>query len=295
MVMLAAGVIIERRSATCWQSAISAYYYTSAHSIVIAALLALGTLFIVYKGSTDTEDVLLTLAGVCTLIAAMVPQGRPAPLCGQADLPKEFEPAMLPNVYAVVIALIVGWAAIQIQHCIAGTREPRSPVGILSLCVFWLIMALGLIALLFFRDKFLEYAHGAAGTLLLSAFILTAFCTAYVVGREDPSKSPHRRGYQLWYWGIAFLMLGTLIFVVFLHLRHPSWLGEFWLLVIEAGLILEFALYWLVQTFELWDTPDRRELLSEDVRNQTKHGLKGLKSDLLEARKKGRGKFWPFL
>ncbi|HEY2501827.1 MAG TPA: hypothetical protein VGI68_10525, partial [Mycobacterium sp.] len=82
---------------------------------------------------------------------------------------------------------------------------------------------------------------------------------------------------------------------VFLHLRHPSWLGEFWLLVIEAGLILEFALYWLVQTFELWDTPDRRELLSEDVRNQTKHGLKGLKSDLLEARKKGRGKFWPFL
>jgi hypothetical protein len=294
MVMLAAGVIIERRSATCWQSAISAYYYTSAHSIVIAALLALGTLFIVYKGSTDTEDVLLTLAGVCTLIAAMVPQGRPAPLCGQADLPKQFEPAMLPNVYAVVIALIVGWVAIQVQHCLAGTRQTRSPVGMLSLCVFWLIMALGLIALLFFRDKFLEYAHGAAGTLLLSAFIATAFCTAYVVGREDPSKSPHRRGYQLWYWGIAFLMLGTLIFVVFLHLRHPSWLGEFWLLVIEAALILEFALYWLVQTVELWDTPDRRELLSQATRNQTKQGLKGL--NLAQARTKPRGeKLWPFL
>jgi hypothetical protein len=295
MVMLAAGVIIEKRSATCWQSAISAYYYTSAHSIVIAALLALGTLFIVYKGSTDTEDALLTLAGVCTLIAAMVPQGRPSPLCGQADLPKEFEPAMLPNVYAVVIALSLGWAAIQVQHWFAGTRQTRSPVGILSLCVFWLIMALGLIALLFFPDKFLEYAHGAAGTLLLSAFIATAFCTAYVVGREDPS-TPHRRGYQLWYWGIAFLMLGTLIFVVFLHLRHPSWLGEVWLLVIEAALILEFALYWLVQTAELWDTPDRRELLSQATRNQTKHGLKGLKSDLAQARTKPRGeKLWPFL
>jgi hypothetical protein len=209
MVMLAAGVIIEKRSATCWQSAISAYYYTSAHSIVIAALLALGTLFIVYKGSTDTEDVLLTLAGVCTLIAAMVPQGRPSPLCGQADLPKEFEPA--------------------------------------------------------------------------------------IVGREDPS-TPHRRGYQLWYWGIALLMLGTLIFVVFLRLRHPSWLGEVWVLVIEAALILEFALYWLVQTAALWDTPDRRELLSQATRNQTKHGLKGLKSDLAQARTKPRGeKLWPFL
>jgi hypothetical protein len=299
MVMLAAAVIIERISATCWQSAISAYYYTSAHSIEIAALLALGTLFIVYKGSTDTEDVLLTLAGVCTLTAAMVPQGRPVPLCGSADLPPEYkvEPAMLPNVWAVVIALSLGWVVMMlVQHCRGDTRQPRSPVGILSLCVFWLIMALGLIALLFFPDKFKEYAHGAAGVLMLSAFVVTTFCTAYVVGREDLSKSPHRRGYQWWYWGIALLMLGTLIFVVFLHLRHPSWLGELWVLVIEAALILEFAAYWVVQTVELWNTPDRRELLPEDVREQTKHGLKGLKSDLADARTKPRGdKLWPFL
>ena len=64
LVMVFAAVIIERVPATCWHRAVGAYYYTSAHSIVIAALLALGTLFIVYKGSSDTEDVLLTLAGV---------------------------------------------------------------------------------------------------------------------------------------------------------------------------------------------------------------------------------------
>jgi hypothetical protein len=295
MVMLAVAVIIERLPATCWQSAISAYYYTSAHSIVIAALLALGALFIVYKGSTDTEDALLTLAGVCTLVAAMVPQGRPSPLCGHADLPKEYEPAMLPNVWAVVIALSLGWVAMLVQHWRAGTRQTRSPVGILSLSVFWLIMALGLIALLFFPDKFLEYAHGTAGTLLLSAFIATTFCTAYVVGREDVS-TPHRRGYQLFYWWIAAFMLGTLIFVVFLHLRHPSWLGDVWVLVIEAALILEFAIYWLVQTAELWHTPDRRQLLSQATRDQTKYGLKGLKSDLAQAKTKPRGeKLWPFL
>ena len=46
MVMLAAAVIAERRSATGWQSALSEYYYTSAHSIFIAALLALSTLFL---------------------------------------------------------------------------------------------------------------------------------------------------------------------------------------------------------------------------------------------------------
>jgi hypothetical protein len=303
LVMLAAAVIIERVPAICWQSAISSYYYTSAHSIVIAALLALGTLFIVYKGSSDTEDVLLTLAGVCTFIAAMVPQlPRPDPLCRvEVDLPPEYkpEPVILLNVWAVVIALGLGWVAMWlVQRCRGETSHPRTVVGmLLSRFVFWPIMAVGLIALIFFPDKFKAWAHGAAGVLMLSAFIATAFCTAYVVGREDVRLSPHRRGYQLWYWGIAFLMLGTLIFVVFLHLVHPSWVGEVWGLVIEAVLILEFALYWVVQTVELWNTADRRELLAPATRNQTKYvrTLREALSVLAEAWRKGRGKFWPFL
>ena len=264
MVMLAAGVIIEKISAPCWQSAISTYYYTSARSIVIAALVALGTLFIIYRGSTDTEDVLLTLAGVSALTAAMVPQDRPSDLCsGPANLPPDFhtQAAALPNVRAVAIALGLGYAVIwsvMLVQCLRGHRpQARRPVGIVSLCVFWLIMAVGLIALLFFRDKFLKYAHGAAGVLLLSAFIATTFCTAYVVGREDPSKSPHQRCYKRIYWGIAWLMLATLIAVVPVHLVHPRWLGVHWGLVAEVALILEFAAYWVVQTIDLWKTPDR--------------------------------------
>jgi hypothetical protein len=262
MVMLAAGVIIENRSARCWQLAISAYYYTSAHSIVTGALLALGTLLIIYKGSTDTEDVLSTLAGVSALTAAMVPQGRPVPppaLCpGPADLPPGHyvEAAELPNVRAVAIALGLGyaviWSVMLVQYVRRHPPRPRPPGGKVSLCVFWLIMALGLIALVFFRDTFLEHAHGVAGVLLLSAFIATTFCTAYVVGREDPSKSPHQRVYKCIYWAIAWLMLATLISVVILHL-----VVHHWVLVIEVALILEFAAYWVVQTVDLWKTPDR--------------------------------------
>ena len=55
-------------------------------------------------------------------------------------------------------------------------------------------------------------------------------------------------------------MLGTLIFVVFLHQVHPHWAETVWGLVIEAVLIIEFALYWVVQTVELWNTGDRTEL-----------------------------------
>jgi hypothetical protein len=82
IVMLGAAVIGERLTATCWQTSISAYYFTTAHSIFIAALCALGVQFIVYKGSSDTEDVLLTLAGMLAFIVAMVPTTRPV-LCGR--------------------------------------------------------------------------------------------------------------------------------------------------------------------------------------------------------------------
>lgn len=264
MVMVAAGVIIEKISAPCWQSTLSTYYYTSAHSIVIAALLALGTLFIIYRGSSDTEDVLLTLAGVSALTAGMVPQGRPEDLCpGKANLPLEYDtlaPA-LPNVWAVAIAMGVGYAVIwsvMLVRCRRGHRpQIRRPFGIASLCFFWLTMLVGLIALLFFPDKFLEYAHAAAAVLMLSAFIATTFCTAYLVGREDPSTSPHQRCYQRIYWGIAGLMLATLLTVLPLHLGHSRWSGVPWGLVAEVALIFEFAAYWVVQTIDLWKTPDR--------------------------------------
>src|SRR5271156_5020787 len=81
VVMLGAAVLGERLTASCWQTSISAYYFTSAHSVFVAALCALGTLLIVYTGSTDTEDTLLNLAGILAFIVAMVPTSRPA-LCG---------------------------------------------------------------------------------------------------------------------------------------------------------------------------------------------------------------------
>jgi hypothetical protein len=266
IVMLAAGVIIERISAPCWQSAISTYYYTSAHSIFIAALLALGTLLIIYRGSTDTEDVLLTLAGVSALTAAIVPQDRPDDLCpGPANLPLDFDDnanaAMPANVGAVAIALGVGYLVIWLVMLWRWRRHRHPPRkrglgAIMSLCVFWLIMVLGLITLLCFRDTFKEYAHGAAAILLLSAFIATTFCTAYVVGQEDPSKSEHQRGYKRIYWGIAWLMLATAIFVLWVH--QTGRLKGHWGFWAEVVLIFEFAAYWVVQTKDLWDEPDRR-------------------------------------
>ena len=117
MVMLVAAILLERRSASRFQSALSEYYYTSAHSIFIAALLALSTLFFVYKGRNDTEDALLTLAGVSTFTAALVPQRWPVEVWGWEEL-NDFNPgpAIQPNFTAIVIALVLGWSLMLWQH-----------------------------------------------------------------------------------------------------------------------------------------------------------------------------------
>lgn len=99
MAMLAVAIIIDVVPKRCVQGALSEYFYTPAHSIFIATLLGFATLFFVYRGSSDTEDALLTLAGVAALIAALVPQGRPE-LCTPTFLPKDFKTEVIvqPNV-----------------------------------------------------------------------------------------------------------------------------------------------------------------------------------------------------
>jgi hypothetical protein len=297
MVMLAAALVIDTVSAKHPQSTLSAYYYTSAHCIFIAALLALSTLFFVYRGSSDSEDALLSLAGVCTLIAALVPQGRPSPVGGDAAvresfLPQDYniEPVIHRNVWAVVIALVLGWLLLRWQHQKNDTQPIKSVGGTLALWLLRLIVLAGLFALAFphFRPIFNHYAHGAAGVLMLFAFIATVIHAGYLAGREDELKSPQRHRYQLIYWVIAGVMLVIVIAVVTLHVVRPDWwMRDLEVIVLESALILLFAAYWVAQTIELWDSPDRRERLPEAARKRlaqgrTKPGLNGLKSELFD-------------
>jgi small-conductance mechanosensitive channel len=149
-------------------------------------------------------------------------------------------------------------------------------------------VGLGLITLAVppLRHYFLDYAHGAAGVLMVSAFIVTVIHAAYLVGREK--KSAHRHRYQVIYWVIAVLMLVFLIAVVTLHVVRPDWWRkDLEIIVSESVLILLFAAYWVVQTIELWDFPDRRERLPKAARDRleqgrTKPGLNGLKSELFD-------------
>ena len=268
IVMLGAAVIGEKLTATCWQTSISAYYFTSAHSIFIAALCAVGAQLIVYRGSTDTEDVLLNLAGILAFVVAMVPTGRPERLCGASGLPAEYkvEQAITNNVWAVIIALVVAQLVSWWQRRRTRTEETRSVLGSLLLWIFWAVVAVGLVGLIFFRDWFNRYAHGVAAVTMFLAIIVTVGLTAFLVNRQDDDLSPHRRRYYLLYQLITWTMLATLVSVVLLHFLVDNWNHA--VIVVETALILEFAAYWAIQTVELWRTPNREELIPESERPQ---------------------------
>jgi hypothetical protein len=52
---LMASVLIEQSHVDCWQESISAYFYTPAQAMFVAALVVIGVSLIAIKGSTDWE------------------------------------------------------------------------------------------------------------------------------------------------------------------------------------------------------------------------------------------------
>jgi len=258
IVMLGASVVADAVATGCWQTSISAYFFAPPHSVFIATLSALGAMLIVYKGSTATEDNLLNLAGVLALIVAMVPTGRPDRLCSEHDLFEKYDSTFTigNNVLAMAVALIIAALASWALFRWARSGRERSFLGFVTAIAQWLFVIVGLVGLAFFRTVFDRHAHGVAAISMFVAIIFTVWITAYLVKRQ---VTPNKRRYYVLYQLVAWGMLATLIAVVILHETLHGW--DHTVIIIEAALIIEFAIYWLIQTVELWETPNRIDLI----------------------------------
>jgi hypothetical protein len=278
--MLATAMVIQSTyverptGGNCWQGALSEYFYTSAHSIFVAGLLGLATLFFVYRGSSDTENALLTLAGVAALTAALVPQGKSyINLCTPLFIPDDVEVATVirPNLVAIVAALALAWVITWFQRHYDRRdengnkiRQQKSPGGNWARWVLRLVVVVGLIALCTPKVDSRDFAHGAAGFLLLSSFIATVFATAFVASREQcsPRGDTVHRIFRCFYWVWAVVMLVTFLGIIAVQCVWPKFFGDLWGTYVEGAVLVEFCVYWAVQTFDLWDNPDRKYRLS---------------------------------
>jgi hypothetical protein len=260
LVMLASALIIERARASCWQTSISAYYFTGVHAVFIGSICAIGTLLVVYKGSNDTEDVLLNLAGMLAFVVAFVPTTRPVLLCGASALPvgTVTDNAVVANAWALVVALAVSRAASWWMYRRTGTGRGRSPLGTVAVWVQRAVLAVGLVTLILAPRWFVATAHGIAASAMFGAFIGTVFITAFITDKGEV-QSTNPALYQRIYRFLGVVMALTLIAAVAVHFALDNF--NHVVLVVEVVLIFLFGGYWVVQTVEKWNRPPPEEPL----------------------------------
>jgi len=240
---LMASVLIERFQVSCWQESISAYYYTPVHAIFVGALVAIGVSLIAIKGSTDVEDMLLNVAGVLAPIVAFVPTSTPSPNCSSTAFAGVDAKAYIDN--NVLAFAIGGGIAIAIAYVVArvmGKARIRKvdPPSVVGLVFGVVLLVVGLVWYVAFRDSFLDHAHGGAAIAMF-------FIVGVVMAINARSARPvYRPLYAL----TATAMALSAAAVVIGKLVDGKWRHQIlWVEILE---LLPFAVYWAAQTLEHW-------------------------------------------
>ena len=236
----------------CLQPSISAYYYTPVHAVLIGVLVAMGVCLVALKGNTDGEDVLMNLAGMLAPGVAFIPTPTAQP-CSSAPLLSPDIPAFVGNNMPAlfVTAAVVGVVAVVItlrQGGFAGLSTVERlgaalTVAVLGGGIVWFVVA---------RDSFIAHGHAAAAIPMFLSIVGVVWLNARDVQaavRQGSAPSTHSR-YVAMYRMIAVAMLVSLVATVVINLATSSTSLVFW---VEVVLITLFAVFWLVQTIELWN------------------------------------------
>ncbi len=257
VLLLAVSIAIERSQVDCWQTSVSAYYYTPVKAIFVGVLMAVSLCLIVIKGRTSWEDAALNAAGMLAPIVAVVPTSdvgtcwsvtpRPLPVNDNGELADWVVANIDNNITALIIAGIVGLIVAAVIATIA-TRNMRAiaevgPVqmrlGLLGAMVFLVAGAVVFVA----WDDFDTLAHGLAAVAMFLFLAIAVGLNAWQ-HRNDPAP----RAYFWIYAAIAGLMVGA---AAVMFPFGSSW--DHMVLVLETTEIALFAVFWLVQTKEHWN------------------------------------------
>jgi len=245
---LACAVLYERfQVQRCWQTSISAYYYTPVQSFFVGALVTIGVCLICLRGASDGEDVLLNLAGICAPLVALVPTPSTGG-CGSVLTDTANRAVNIEN--NVTALLVVAWIALVAAAAIGftGTREepPQNPstTDLIGYGIALVALVLTTYTFLDQENWFRANAHNIAAFSMFG-FIFLNVCLNAVQRNLVRGHAPLKANrYTL----VALLMLGDAV----LHavLKINEW--PYWVLTAEFSLIGLFALFWALQTGERW-------------------------------------------
>ena len=254
VVALLSAVLYEHAQAPggCWQESISAYWYTPAQGALVGTLVTIGVCLVCLKGSTEAEDVLLNLAGICAPVVALVPTPDRG---GCASVPAAAagrDAEVANNVTALLVAGGLALAVVGVLTAVGlvrGTRQRPGPTAVAGFAVVTVVYTATLAVFLGARGWFVDHGHVVAAGGMFGLVFLTV-CVDAVDFRT--SRTARRGNRYTWVAVLMALAAGVhVVLIVALHWDH-------WALSLETTLILLFALFWLLQTVELWNEGLRR-------------------------------------
>ncbi|CRK60974.1 hypothetical protein [Alloactinosynnema sp. L-07] len=232
----------------CLQHSISAYYFTPARAVFVGALCAIGACLIVYRGSTDTENVLLDYSGFMAFVVAFVPTTVDN-TCAVSNVPtaEELTDAVSNNVLTL---LVVGFGAALLAMVVRWLRKnpdrPLSKYARISVAVTLTALAAGTVFFLFWGDTFERIGHAVSAIALFAGIIGVVMVNAVGFAKKQGDTAAAKvatNRYSLVAFAMGLSLVGCLV---------SKWLGfGHWLFVLEALLIAEFAVFWMLQTTEL--------------------------------------------
>jgi hypothetical protein len=263
VLLLTVSTAIERAKVDCWQTSISAYYYTPVRAIFVGTLLAVGFALIVIKGRGWWEDSCLNAAGMLAPLVAVAPttdfgtcwsvRPRPLPVRNDGSLAKWVVTNIDNNINALLIAGAIG-LVVAFVIVIFVYRSVRAPVTEVDKGTWRTLLAAAvLLAIVWLAyhnwNDFDTRAHGFAAVALFVFLILA------VVGKAFEYRSDPTERYFLLYAAIALAMIVSGLAIPIFRIG-----GDHTVLVLESTEIVLFAAFWLVQTAENWseevtDTP----------------------------------------
>ncbi|MEV6641083.1 hypothetical protein [Amycolatopsis sp. NPDC051371] len=233
----------------CWQTSISAYYFTSVRPVFVCVLCAIGACMIVYRGNTDYENTALDYSGFLAFIVAFVPtkiDDACLPVNGP-DRP-EIEAAVKTNVGALLVigvaATIVGLIARRLRH---GQLESPSLYTVVSLLVTLAVLLFGIWLYWNERNWFLDHGHIYAAVPLFIGIIVVVLANAWTAPQGK---------FTIWYIAVAIAMIVSLLAGGILWRMGV----QHWALWLEALIIFWYAVFWVVQTAELRGATNRAQV-----------------------------------
>jgi hypothetical protein len=265
VVLLTASILIEWGDADCWQTSVSAYYYTPVRAILVGTLIAVGFALIVIKGRNTPIDVALNFAGMLAPLVAVVPTASvgechsvdPQLAARNADqtLTAQVIANIDNNVWSLLIIGFIGLIAALVVAMITNDGKlGATPKSGRALAIGLVVtLAFLVVVLLAFRlwDDFYERAHGIAAVGL---FVFLAFAVLF---NAIKALQLGRMNYFSIYLAVLVLM------IVAAAVLYPlDW--EYNTLVLEYAEIFLFGVFWAVQTVELWNDTAKSEEEQEE-------------------------------